>query len=899
MERTLAGLDLELDPRVDNLISLSLAVQELRANHPDAEKRSATRDLTRSAVLYALGELDPRVRKVFEEAGMDWPSFQDLLGLDKAPAPSPRTDSPLDSDLREALVAFQGKYPERKSIDLPAIALAIVESVRMRPRDGRLPNRLRKLGVDFERAHSRLTTLVEESLSGARGALSKAGPEVEGTVPLVYISYSHTDESWLKRLLDHLSPHVRAARFRVWYDLLLRPGEEWEPKIEEVHNQARIVIQLISPDYLASETIATWELPRLLECREKGGLRFMPLLVRPAVWQALPWLREIQLFPPRARPLANHRKTEIDRLLSEFANEVAVAAAEELNRPGPQPSPERGEPRPEDRVPTLLDDPSQVDRLNRRPFAEVMAIRLSEIWGRGTVEPAQVGAAGAGSQKSSRTDLDSSAVSAGGSFAIHIHGPWGAGKTSVLNFMREKLESTDMGQWVVIDFNAWRHQRIRPPWWSLIRQVYQQALTALKRQKDPRAVRRLRWRWLIWRVRADWLPTVLAGLAILLIVLFVGAALFGWAEATPAEQKEPQWAKTVDIGLKVITTLLAAWAGVLAFGRSMLFGSARAAQSYMDLAQDPMGPIATLFEKLVGAVGRPLVIFIDDLDRCEGDYVVELLEGVQVLFRRAQATYVVAADKDWIRVSFEKKYSDFTASISEPGRPLGYLFLDKLFQISATLPQLSPTLREGYWEHLLKIGVTAATAEEETRKAEANAEQLLKRDMTPEAMERVIEEYQNDPVQQQGLRAVAAKRISTQTAERRRAHFLQDLAGLLEPNPRAMKRLINAYGIHQAVNFLEGRRVDPDALALWTIIEMRWPLLAECLADSPDLVSQIGRKTKPQDSRIPEGLRDLFMSSLVQKVVKGEGVEPSVSLDVETIERVVGTSKNENGAGSE
>lgn len=879
MKETLARLHLKPDPRIDELIGLSLAVQELRAEHPDAARRSAIRSLTRSTVLYALGELDPRVRKAFEEAGLRWSFFQGLLGVEKAPPPGPRVDAPLDIELHQALVDFPRKHPELQVIDLPAVALAIVESVLERPDKGGLPNRLHESGVHLERVLSRLESLVfhGDPLAETQVPAPEAEPEGEGDTPLVYISYSHTDRSWLDRLLEHLEPQESAGHFRLWHDRLLRPGDDWERKIGKAHDQATIVIQLISPAYLASETIGNWELPRLLERKARGALRLMPLLVKPVEWQAVPWLQGIQLFPPGPRPLANRRKSMAEKLLSEFANEVAAAVGKPA-RLGPPSLPESLESRHEDRVPTLLDDPAQVDWLNRRPFAEVMAIRVGEIWGRGA---------------------GGSAAPADRSFAVHIHGPWGAGKTSVLNFMREKLESGEMGHpWVVIEFNAWRHQRIRPPWWSLIRQVYQKALEALKRQENRRAVRKLRWRWFVWRMRADWLPTVLAALVILLIVLFVGAALFGWPGATPVPgEKESQWVKTVDIGLKVITTLLAAWAGVLAFGRSMLFGSAKAAQSYMDLAQDPMGPIAELFQKLVEGVDRPLAIFIDDLDRCEGDYVVELLEGVQTLFRRAQVTYVVAADRNWIRTSFEKKYSDFTASISAPGRPLGYLFLEKLFQISATLPQLSPTLRASYWDNLLRAAVTAEHIEEATQKAEAKAEQLLKEEMTPEEMEQVIDEHKDDPVQQQGLRAVAAKLVSTQAAERRRAHFLQTFASLLEPNPRAMKRLINAYGIHQAVNFLEGRQVDPGALALWTIIEMRWPLLAECLTDFPDLVSQIGRKARPQDDRIPEGLRDLFTNPLVHKVVKGEDVEPSVSLDAETIEQVVGTSQSESKVG--
>jgi hypothetical protein len=48
---------------------------------------------------------------------------------------------------------------------------------------------------------------------------------------------------------------------------------------------------------------------------------------------------------------------------------------------------------------------------------------------------------------------------------------------------------------------------------------------------------------------------------------------------------------------------------------------------------------------------------------------------------------VVAADRQWICASFEKEYEAFGKSIGEPGRPLGYLFLDKMFQVSVSVPQ--------------------------------------------------------------------------------------------------------------------------------------------------------------------------------------------------------------------
>jgi hypothetical protein len=91
-------------------------------------------------------------------------------------------------------------------------------------------------------------------------------------------------------------------------------------------------------------------------------------------------------------------------------------------------------------------------------------------------------------------------------------------------------------------------------------------------------------------------------------------------------------------------------------------------------------------------VSMPLAVLIDDLDRCDKDYVVQLLEGIQTIFIRAPVTYVAAADRRWIEASFEERYEPFVQHLSEPARGLGYLFLEKAFQLSTTLPRIPPRI---------------------------------------------------------------------------------------------------------------------------------------------------------------------------------------------------------------
>jgi hypothetical protein len=58
---------------------------------------------------------------------------------------------------------------------------------------------------------------------------------------------------------------------------------------------------------------------------------------------------------------------------------------------------------------------------------------------------------------------------------------------------------------------------------------------------------------------------------------------------------------------------------------------------------------------------------------------------------------------------------------------------------------------------------------------------------------------------------------------------------MIEPNPRAAKRFIMAYNIAFASRLLEPESISAETLALWTLIVVRWPALAEWIREElPD-----------------------------------------------------------------
>ncbi len=98
----------------------------------------------------------------------------------------------------------------------------------------------------------------------------------------------------------------------------------------------------------------------------------------------------------------------------------------------------------------------------------------------------------------------------------------------------------------------------------------------------------------------------------------------------------------------------------------------------------------------------------------------------------------------------------------------------------------------------------------------------------------------------------------------RTEHALARYAPLLPPNPRSMKRFVNDYTMARAVRLLEGDPVPVDALARWTVLRQRWPVLAAHLAEHPDAVD--GDPAHRPDG-LTEELAALFGGADVRRVL--------------------------------
>ena len=484
--------------------------------------------------------------------------------------------------------------------------------------------------------------------------------------------------------------------------------------------------------------------------------------------------------------------------------------------------------KPRQYVEPQSDEPTANDQLGRKPFAQALVERMDRVI-----------------EKEGRDG-----------FAVHIHGPWGAGKTSILKMMQSLMLKTDreLGnrkiarQWVVVDFNAWDEQRRNPPWWPLIEKVKNECLQSLSGSrggwdflrgflKDLRLKGRqinlqpasLQAQWLLWKIRTDALPYIIFALVFAATLVLLRYA--GGTGGTGSTGTTPS-----DWILKVFTAAIAAYASFFGASRVAVFGSAPNAKFYDDISQDPMRRITGLYAKIVKTTNKPVCIFIDDLDRCRAEYVVDLLEGIQTSFRHKNVAYVIAADRNWIKASFEMRYGSFANAIGSAGQPLGYLFLEKIFQVSTPVPGMGDKIKGEYWKRLLNAqeAAGASTAggqfDKEVRSQRNTLRETYGENITSDDVEKALEKADTPELRA----ALALELTSSRAAEREAEHLLAQFKDVVPENPRVMKRMLNAFAMLQAIGILEGNAVPVEVLARWTILEQRFPALADLLIDHPE-----------------------------------------------------------------
>jgi O-acetyl-ADP-ribose deacetylase (regulator of RNase III) len=142
----------------------------------------------------------------------------------------------------------------------------------------------------------------------------------------VFISYSHKDKKWLKRLQDMLKPLLRKGSLSIWDDTQIKAGATWRADIEDALKSAKAAVLLVSPDFLASDFIAENELPQLLEAAKSKDLKILWAYISPCLYEETK-IKDYQAAHKISEPLGGLRGTKLDNALVKVCQEIKAAVS--------------------------------------------------------------------------------------------------------------------------------------------------------------------------------------------------------------------------------------------------------------------------------------------------------------------------------------------------------------------------------------------------------------------------------------------------------------------------------------------------------------------------------------------------------------------------------------------
>jgi hypothetical protein len=111
----------------------------------------------------------------------------------------------------------------------------------------------------------------------------------------VFFLYSHEDEELRDELAAHLAGLRKQGTIHDWHDRRIGAGENRQATIDAKLNAARVILLLVSADFLASDDCEA-DLKRALERQRAGEARLVPILLRACSYEDAPFA-DLEMFP--------------------------------------------------------------------------------------------------------------------------------------------------------------------------------------------------------------------------------------------------------------------------------------------------------------------------------------------------------------------------------------------------------------------------------------------------------------------------------------------------------------------------------------------------------------------------------------------------------------------------
>ena len=371
--------------------------------------------------------------------------------------------------------------------------------------------------------------------------------------------------------------------------------------------------------------------------------------------------------------------------------------------------------------------------------------------------------------------------------SVGVFGDWGAGKSTILELTANALENEEQ-EYIQINFDAWTFQGYDDAKAALLETIAAQLVEAAAGDKEL-LEKALDFAKRIDKVR--FMGLMAEGAAAISGMPTFGAiqSFFGWASDATDEEDD-------DFDLEVLQK------DVKEIGKV-----GKKAKGFVKPKQKFSPPkeireFRKSYISLLEAFERPVIVYVDNLDRCLPENTISTLEAIRLFLFMPNTAFVVAADPDMIRLAIPHFHKGASTRHQTD-------YLDKLIQIPVHVPK--PGVAEVRAYLIMLIAQDRKIPEQEFDRLRKSLENSLKFSWKQEQVS------VDDLLDGCDLDYVAELREEFRIAEQM-ASILAESENI-NGNPRIVKRLLNQVRMRKKTALRRGMQLDEKTITKLVVFE--------------------------------------------------------------------------------
>ncbi|HLI07535.1 MAG TPA: tetratricopeptide repeat protein [Ktedonobacteraceae bacterium] len=303
---------------------------------------------------------------------------------------------------------------------------------------------------------------------------------------------------------------------------------------------------------------------------------------------------------------------------------------------------------------------------------------------------------------------------------IGIYGDWGSGKTSFLKMVEADLEAKGISP---IWFEAWKYDKQDNLWAALLQTI----LNTVSKQSTPG--KRMRVRFKLWRKSLNFrqgtqevikkLLAFMLNLIIFILILFLLLSLASFFTGSSLTQLL-RGGSALPGYVPPVTIIIAAAVSVFLSDPfnlySLIRGELNIDFSRFENKAEFVDHIAFVdkftaeFMQIINDLdpdpNRPLVVIVDDLDRCLPEKALQVLEATKAFLDYKKCVFLLALDRIMVERYVLFKYQGMIGlDVEKFDMPKDFLFhkdyMDKIIKMSVAVPRLLQDNVRAFVENLL------------------------------------------------------------------------------------------------------------------------------------------------------------------------------------------------------